>query len=190
MDIFSLKNWVDLKEKQFKHSIFDCSGCLRNESWKDTLAMFPVRGFLQQTKAEWMGLVERNVLQDKTKVILNELNQNYRKNYRKTFIKQVKQVLEMPKPRGIPKSIKREIENQCAETCVERYFKLQNEFLWWISYRLLFSHTKSIYSPNFFCWKSPKLWGVGYWNSTKLPGKNINRNSTFILLPRYCYAAV
>ena len=75
-----------------------------------------------------MGLVERNVLQDKTKVILNELNQNYRKNYRTTFIKQVKQVLEMPKPRGIAKSIKRDIENQWAETCVERYFKLQNEF--------------------------------------------------------------
>ena len=75
-----------------------------------------------------MGLVERNVLQDKTKVILNELNQNYRKNYRTTFIKQVKQVLEMPKPQGIAKSIKRDIENQWAETCVERYFKLQNEF--------------------------------------------------------------
>ena len=71
-----------------------------------------------------MGLVERNVLQDKTKVILNELNQNYRKNYRTTFIKQVKQVLQMPKPRGIAKSIKRDIENQWAETCLERYFKL------------------------------------------------------------------
>ena len=71
MDIFSLKNWVDVKDKQFKHSIFDCSGCLRNESWKDTLAMFPVRGFLQQTKAEWMGLVERNVLQDKTLYWMN-----------------------------------------------------------------------------------------------------------------------
>ena len=66
----------------------------------------------------------------------------------------------------------------------------QYSFLWWISYRLLFSHTKSIYSQNFFCWKSPKLLEVGYWNSAKLPGKNINRNSTFILLPRYCYAAV
>ena len=69
-----------------------------------------------------MGLVERNVLQDKTKVILNELNQNYRKNYRTTFIKQVKQVLEMPKPRGIAKSIKREIENQWAKTCVANEF--------------------------------------------------------------------
>ena len=26
MDIFSLKNWVDLKDKQLKHSILDCSG--------------------------------------------------------------------------------------------------------------------------------------------------------------------
>ena len=68
-----------------------------------------------------MGLVERNVLQDKTKVILNELNQNYRKSYRTTFIKQV---LQMPKPRGIAKSIKRDIESQWAETCLERYFKL------------------------------------------------------------------
>ena len=127
MDIFSLKNWVDLKERKFEHSIFDCSGCLRNESWKDALAMFPVRGFLQQAKAKRLGLVERNVLQDKTKAILNELNQNYRKNYRTTFTKQVKEVLEMPKPREIAKSIKTDIENQWAETCVERYFMLQKE---------------------------------------------------------------
>ena len=74
--------------------------------------MFPVRGFLQQAKAKRLGLVERNVLQDKTKAILNELNQNYRKNYRTTFTKQVKEVLEMPKPREIAKSIKTDIENQ------------------------------------------------------------------------------
>ena len=125
MDIFSLKNWVDLKDRQRKHSIFDCNGCLRSESWRDALAMFTVRGFLQQAKAKRLGLVEQNVLQDKTKAILNELNQGYRKNYRTTFTKQVKQVLEIPKPREIAKSIKRDIENQWEETCVERYLKLQ-----------------------------------------------------------------
>ena len=72
-----------------------------------------------------MGLVDRNVLQDKTKAVLNELNQNYRKNYRTTFTKQVKQVLEMPKPRKIANSIKRDTENQWEETCIEMYFKLQ-----------------------------------------------------------------
>ena len=71
MDIFSLKNWLDLKDRQLKHSIFDCNGCLRNESWKNALAMFPVRGFLQHAKVKRMGLVERNVLQDKTKVSYN-----------------------------------------------------------------------------------------------------------------------
>ena len=111
MDIFSFKNWVDLKERKVKHSIFDCSSCLRNESWKDALTMFPVRGFLQQAKTKKLGLVKRNVLQDKTKAILNELNQNYLKNYRTTFTKQVKEVLEMPKPLEIANSIKREIEN-------------------------------------------------------------------------------
>ena len=72
-----------------------------------------------------MGLVDRNVLQDKTKAVLNELNQNYRKNYRTTFTKQVKQVLEMPKPRKIANSIKRDTGNQWEETCIEMYFKLQ-----------------------------------------------------------------
>ena len=72
-----------------------------------------------------MGLVDRNVLHDKTKAVLNELNQNYRKNYRTTFTKQVKQVLEMPKPRKIANSIKRDTENQWEETCIEMYFKLQ-----------------------------------------------------------------
>ena len=33
---------MDLKDKQLKHSILDCSGCLRNESWRGTLAIFPV----------------------------------------------------------------------------------------------------------------------------------------------------
>ena len=127
MDIFSLKNWVDLKDRQLRHSIFDCKGCLRNESWKDALAVFPARGFLQQAKAKRMGLVKRNVSKDKTKAILNELNQNYRRDYRTTFTKQVKQVLEIQKPREIAKSIKRDIENQWEETCVERYFKLQKE---------------------------------------------------------------
>ena len=72
-----------------------------------------------------MGLVDRNVLQDKTKAVLNELNPNYRKNYRTTFTKQVKQVLEMPKPRKIANSIKRDTGNQWEETCIEMYFKLQ-----------------------------------------------------------------
>ena len=72
-----------------------------------------------------MGLVDRNVLQDKTKAVLNELNQNYRKDYRTTFTKQVKQVLEMPKPRKIANSIKRDTGNQWEETCIEMYFKLQ-----------------------------------------------------------------
>ena len=115
MDIFSLKNWVDPNDSQLKHSIFDCNGCLHNESSKDALAVFPVRGFLLKTKAKKLALVERNVLQDKTKAILNELNQNYQKNYRTTITKQVKRVLKIPKPRKIAKSLKRDIENQ--ETC-------------------------------------------------------------------------
>ena len=46
MDIFSLKNWVGLNDRQLNYSIFDCSGCLRNDSWKDALVFFPVRDFL------------------------------------------------------------------------------------------------------------------------------------------------
>ena len=101
-----MKNWVDLKDTQRKHSTLDCNGCLRSESWKDALAMFPVRGLLQQAKAKRLGLVKRNVLQDKAKAILNQSSQNYRKNYSTTFTKQAKQVLEIPKPRETSKSIK------------------------------------------------------------------------------------
>ena len=32
MDIFSLGNWLDLKSRQLKHTIFDCKGCLQNEN--------------------------------------------------------------------------------------------------------------------------------------------------------------
>ena len=70
------------------------------------------------------GLIEKQVLQDKTKSILSELNNNFRNNYHTTFTKQVKRVLEIPKPRDIAKSIKTNIENQWEETCVERYVKL------------------------------------------------------------------
>ena len=72
--MFLLQNLVDLKDRQLKNSILDCNGYLRNESCKDALAMLPVRNFLQQAKAKKLHLVERNVLQDKLKTILNELN--------------------------------------------------------------------------------------------------------------------
>ena len=52
MDTFSLGNWVDVKDKQLKHTIFDCKGSVENKNWKDALAMLPVRGFLHQVKAK------------------------------------------------------------------------------------------------------------------------------------------
>ena len=90
MDMFSLGNWLDLKDRQLKHTKFDCKGCLENEKWKDALAILPVRGFLHQAKAKKTGLIEKQVLQDKTKSILSELNNNFRNNYHTTFTKQVK----------------------------------------------------------------------------------------------------
>ena len=105
MDTFSLGNWLGLKDRQLKHTIFDCKGCLENEKWKDALAMLPVRGFLHQAKAKNAGLIEKQVLHT-------------------TFTKQVKRVLEIPKPRDIEKSIKTDIENQWEESCDERYVKL------------------------------------------------------------------
>ena len=86
--------------------------------------MLPVRCFLHQAKAKKAGLIEKQVLQDKTKSILSELNNNFRNNYHTTFTKQVKRVLEIPKPRYIAKSIKTDIENQWEQTFVERYVKL------------------------------------------------------------------
>ena len=124
MDMFSLGNWLDLKDRQLKHTKFDCKGCLENEKWKDALAILPVRGFLHQAKAKKAGLIEKQVLQDKTKSILSELNNNFCNKYHTTFTKQVKRVLEIPKPRDIAKSIKTDIENQWEKTCVERYVKL------------------------------------------------------------------
>ena len=55
MDTFSLGNSVGLKDRQLKHTIFDCKGCLENEKWKDALAMLPMRGFLHQAKAKKPG---------------------------------------------------------------------------------------------------------------------------------------
>ena len=50
MNTFSLKNWVDLKDRQLKYSIldFDCNGCLCHDSWKIAVAMFPVQSVLQK----------------------------------------------------------------------------------------------------------------------------------------------
>ena len=39
--------------------------------------------------------------------------------------------------------------------------------MWYVSYRLLFSDTTSLYLQNFCWWKSLNLWEVGYLNSTK-----------------------
>ena len=154
------------------------------------LAMFPVRGFLPQTKAEWMGLVERNVYKIKcyTEWIKSKLSKNLSHNFYKAGPPNAKTT-------GNRKVNKKRHRESVGRNMLRKVFQVikwisQYSFLWWISYWLLFSLTKSIYSQNFFCWKSPKLLEVGYWNSAKLPGKNINRNSTFILLPRYCYAAV
>ena len=52
METFSLDNWVDLKDRESKHTIFDFKGCLQNKNWKGALAMLPVRGFLHQKKAK------------------------------------------------------------------------------------------------------------------------------------------
>ena len=87
MDTFSLGNWLDLKDRQLKHTIFDCKGCLENEKWKDPLDMLPVRCFLHQAKAKKAGLIEKQVLQDKTKSILSELNNNFRDNFRNNIHK-------------------------------------------------------------------------------------------------------
>ena len=91
------------------------------------------------------GLIEKQVLQDKTKSILGELNNNFRNNYHTTFTKQVKQVLEIPKPKDIAKSIKTDIENQWAETCVERYVKLFSVLLESNFHPRYFSHRQCYY---------------------------------------------
>ena len=55
MDTFSLGNSVGLKDRQSKHTIFNCKCCLENGKWKDALAMLPMRGFLHQAKAKKPG---------------------------------------------------------------------------------------------------------------------------------------
>ena len=91
------------------------------------------------------GLIEKQVLQDKTKSILGELNDNFRNNYHTTFTKQVKQVLEIPKPKDIAKSIKTDIENQWGETCVERYVNLFSILLQSNFHPRYFSHRQCYY---------------------------------------------
>ena len=91
------------------------------------------------------GLIEKQLLQDKAKSILSELNNNFRNNYHKTFTKQVKQVLEIPKPKDSAKLIKTDIENQWEETCVERYVKLFSILLQSNFHPRYFSHRQCYY---------------------------------------------
>ena len=57
-----------------------------------------------------VGLIEKQVLQDKTKSIRND--RSFRNNSHTTFTKQVKRVLEIPKP-GIAKEV---LQNQSKPT--------------------------------------------------------------------------
>ena len=118
--MFSLQNWVNLRDRQSKHTIFDCQGCLQNETWRDALAMFPQRSFLQQQKAKTYGLIDRKILKEKTRQTLNKLNKEFYENYHTSFTTQIKRCINSPNVIDLAKSIKADIENQWQETCVER----------------------------------------------------------------------
>lgn len=93
METFSLDNWVDLKDRESKHTIFDFKGCLQNKNWKDALAMLPVRVFLHQEKGKKSPVNRKTSL---TRSILNKLNNNFPNNYHATVTNQVKKFLIYP----------------------------------------------------------------------------------------------
>ena len=120
LEIFSSKNWDNLKEKKTKHSLIDCKGCLNNKKLRSTLAMIPIKIPAYIQKAKKAGLIESMVLQEKAKQIVNDLNRDYCKNYRTTFKTEFKNSLNIPNAKKTAKLIKKNIEELWEETSVER----------------------------------------------------------------------
>ena len=71
-------------------------------------------------KAKKASLIESMVLQEKTKLIVNDLNRDYHKNYHATFTAEFKKTLNIPTAKKTAKLIKENIEEFREETCVER----------------------------------------------------------------------
>ena len=55
LEIFSSKNWDNLKENKTKHSLIDCKGCLNNKKLRSTLAMIPIKSPVYIQKAKKAG---------------------------------------------------------------------------------------------------------------------------------------
>ena len=53
LNTFSLKEWENLTETQKeKHSVENCSGCLKSKTYSNVLKQFPVKGNSYKKKAE------------------------------------------------------------------------------------------------------------------------------------------
>ena len=83
--------------------------------------MFINKSFLDKRKAKRYGLVEDNVLKEKTLYVIEDLNTTYKREYNTTFTKQVKRCLNLPSYLKLAKRYKADIENQWEKTCVEKY---------------------------------------------------------------------
>ena len=119
LETFSSENWDKLGKEQEKHTIYKCYACINDTTWKNSLSMFPARGFKEKHKAKKFRLCQATVLKDRTKEIFNELNKEFR-NHNTSFTEQAKEYLKIQKPSSIVKLAQKNIEDQFQETCVEK----------------------------------------------------------------------
>ena len=84
------------------------------------VAMISIKSPICIQKAKKASLIESMVLQEKTKLIVNDLNRDYHKNYCATFTAEFKKTLNIPTVKKTAKLIKENIEELREETCVER----------------------------------------------------------------------
>ena len=87
---FSVENWDTLSDgKKEKHTVFDCSECVKDDEIRPTLSLFPIhRKDLKGLKrANEGGLFRpsKEEIKKNTATLVTELNSQYRKNFGTTF---------------------------------------------------------------------------------------------------------
>lgn len=141
--IFSLNVWLKLPEKKRElHSLFDCKGCLKDNIFRQTLSLLPIKCSRYKTKADKAGLFKDKELRETTENIVSYLDDKFQGEFNTTFTQSFLK-LNQPKKSGLKEKkklvrlVKEDIENQMAETCVQRFnFSLILKIELHISYKL------------------------------------------------------
>ena len=131
LDTFSQKQWEELGDRKYEHSLFDCNACLKTH--KQGLSKFLVKSKKFKAQAEKAGLYKEAVLADVTNKLVNQLNNEYTKKFNTTFTTQVKKMFRTSNQKEnisikkqkqhltIAKKLNENIVHQWKETSVQRY---------------------------------------------------------------------